>query len=154
LKRDPNRPTVYSINFIYQRDFVKPLEFAGLSMTPVPSKSPGAIYDLNFFMVRRSDGWRLSCEYDCDMYEAATVNRKIGQLRHLLIEIAANPERKMSEFEFPDDASDPLPPFVPRANAPSSRPSTRLPRLQARSQSGGLVFEKILSRVYTHWGKI
>src|ERR1700730_2552722 len=46
LKRDPNRPTVYSINFIHQRDFVKPLEFAGLSMTPVPSKSPGAIYDL------------------------------------------------------------------------------------------------------------
>jgi non-ribosomal peptide synthetase component F len=94
LKRDPNRPTVYSINFIYQRDFVKPLQFAGLSMTPVPSKSPGAIYDLNFFMVQRSDGWRLSCEYNCDMYEAVTVNRMIGQLRHLLMQISANPNRK------------------------------------------------------------
>jgi hypothetical protein len=154
LKRDPNRPTVYSINFIYQRDFVKPLEFAGLSMTPVPSKSPGAIYDLNFFMVRRSDGWRLSCEYDCDMYEATTVNRMIGQLRNLLTEIAAHPDRKLSEFDFPDDASDPLPAFAPRANLAPQRSNVRLSRLESRSSSGGLVVKKILSRVYTHLGKI
>ena len=154
LKRDPNRPTVYSINFIYQRDFVKPLQFAGLSMYPVPSKSPGAIYDLNFFMVQRSDGWRLSCEYDCELYEAATVNRMIGQLRHLFVQIAANPNRKISEFDFPEDAGDPLPAFVPRAafGLPSSN-DTR-PAGEDHSRAGGLVFKKILSRVYTHWGKI
>src|SRR5712671_3204461 len=117
LKRDPNRPTVYSINFIYQRDFVKPLQFAGINMTPVPSKSPGAIYDLNFFMVQRSDGWRLSCEYNCDMYEATTVNRLIGQLRHLFQEIVDNPHRRLSEFSFPQNVGDPLPPFVPRSRA-------------------------------------
>jgi Condensation domain len=154
LKRDPNRPTVYSINFIYQRDFVKPLQFAGLSMTPVPSKSPGAIYDLNFFMVQRSDGWRLSCEYDRDMYEAATVNRMLGQLRHLLTEIAANPARKISEFEFPDDAGEPLPAFVPRANLAPPPPNARLSRMGERPNTGGLVVKKILSRVYTHLGKI
>src|SRR5258708_34452916 len=82
-------------------------------MTPVPSKSPGAIYDLNFFMVQRSDGWRLSCEYDCDMYEAANVNRMIGQLRHLFVQIAAKPNRKISDFQFPADAANPLPPFMP-----------------------------------------
>ncbi|HEY4817347.1 MAG TPA: condensation domain-containing protein [Candidatus Acidoferrum sp.] len=154
LKRDPNRPTVYSINFIYQRDFVKPLEFAGLSMTPVPSKSPGAIYDLNFFMVQRSDGWRLSCEYDCDMYDAATVNRMIAQLRHLLTEIAANPARKISEYEFPDEAGDPLPAFVPRANLAPPPSNERLSRMGERPNTGGLVVKKILSRVYTHLGKI
>ena len=154
LKRDPNRPTVYSINFIYQRDFVKPLQFAGLSMTPVPSKSPGAIYDLNFFMVQRSDGWRLSCEYDCDMYEAATVNRMIGQLRHLLVQIAANPNRKISEFQFVDDAGDPLPAFVPRANFATPSASQGLSVMENRANKGGLVVKKILSRVYTHLGKI
>jgi hypothetical protein len=116
---------VYSINFIYQRDFVKPHRFAGLSMNPVPSKSPGAIYDLNFFMVQRSDGWRLSCEYDCDMYDAATVNRVIGQLRHLFQEIVDNPNRRLSEFGFPQDVGDTLPPFVPhsRVRGSSSEPS-------------------------------
>lgn len=157
LKRDPNRPTVYSINFIYQRDFVKPLQFSGLSMIPVPSKSPGAIYDLNFFMVERSDGWRLSCEYDCDMYDATRVNRMIGQLRHLLSEIAADPHRKLSEFDYPDDAGDPLPPFVPRASVhtsagePAARPASEE---RTSSNSGGLVVKKILSRVYTHLGKV
>jgi hypothetical protein len=154
LKRDPNRPTVYSINFIYQRDFVKPLQFAGLSMTPVPSKSPGAIYDLNFFMVQRSDGWRLSCEYNCDMYDAVTVNHMIGQLRHLLTEIAANPNRKILEFQFPDDAGEPLPPFVPRSAFAKAPANPDVLALSDRSNSGGFVVKKILSRVYTHLGKI
>ncbi len=153
LKRDPNRPTVYRINFIYQRDFVKPLQFAGINMTPVPSKSPGAIYDLNFFMVQRSDGWRLSCEYNCDMYEAAAVNRMIGQMRHLLEQIVAHPDRKLSEFQFPNDVGDPLPPFVPRSRYATSPTSRELP-MEDRSNSGGLVVRKILSRVYTHLGKI
>src|SRR6266478_970060 len=151
LKRDPNRPTVYGINFIYQRDFVKPLQFAGLTMTPVPSKSPGAIYDLNFFMVQRSDGWRLSCEYNCDMYEAVAVNRMIGQLRHLLEQIVANPNRKISEFQYPNDVGEPLPPFVPRSRYATSPTSRELP-MEDRSNSGGLVVRKVLSRVYTHLG--
>ena len=152
LRRDPNRPTVYSINFIYQRDFIKPRQFAGLSMTPVPSKSPGAIYDLNFFMVERSDGWRLSCEYDCDMYEAVQVNRMIGQLRNLFHEIADNPNRKISEFAFPEDAGDPLPPFVPRSNF--ERPGgPGGPDVHGRPSSGEPVVRKILSRVYTHLEK-
>ena len=154
LKRDPNRPTVYGINFIYQRDFVKALQFAGLTMTSVPSKSPGAIYDLNFFMVQRSDGWRLSCEYNCDMYEAVAVNRMISQLRHLLEQIVANPNRKLSEFQFPDGAGDPLPPFVPHSNCVTSPQSPELSSTVDRSNSGGLVVRKILSRVYTQLGKI
>jgi Condensation domain len=154
LKRDPNRPTVYSINFIYQRDFVKPQQFAGLSMTPVPSKSPGAIYDLNFFMVQRSDGWRLSCEYNYDMYDAVTVNRMIAQLRYLLMEIAANHNRKVSEFQFPDDVGEALPPFVPRSAFAKVPGSSRQSATGDRSNSGGLLVKKILSRVYTHLGKI
>ena len=113
LKRDASRPTLYSINFIYQRDFVKPREFAGLTMVPVPSKSPGAIYDLNFFMVQRSDGWRLSCEYNYDLYDARSVNRMLGQLRAMFQEIVRNPERRISEFSLPENAGDPLPNFVP-----------------------------------------
>jgi hypothetical protein len=153
LRRDPIRPTVYSINFIYQRDFVKPLQFAGLSMNPVPSKSPGAIYDLNFFMVQRSDGWRLSCEYDCDLYEAATVNRMIGQLRHLLTEIATNPDRKISEFQLPEEAGDPLPAFVPRRNFALPSPNPAQHSEEDRSNGGGLIVKKILSGVYTYLGK-
>ena len=123
-------------------------------MTPVPSKSPGAIYDLNFFMVERSDGWRLSCEYDCDMYDAVHVNRMIGQLRHLLTQIAENPNRKISEFDFPEDAGDPLPPFVPQSSFTTPAGDAVRPAVSGHPNSGGLFVKKILSRVYMHLGII
>jgi non-ribosomal peptide synthetase component F len=104
-RRDRSRPTLYSINFIYQRDFVKPISFAGLRLTPVPSKSPGAIYDLNFFMVRRADGWRLSCEYNRDLYDASTIDTFIVQLRTLLEAITEDPDRKISQLRIHEPAT-------------------------------------------------
>jgi hypothetical protein len=71
-------------------------------------------------MVQRSDGWRLSCEYNCTLYEGATVNRLIGQLRHLFQEIIDNPNEPLFKFRFPPDVGDPLPPFVPHPRRESS----------------------------------
>jgi len=118
--RDPSRPVLCSISFIYQRDFVKPIEFAGLAMTPMPSVSPGAIYDLNFFMVRRSDGWRLSCEYNTDLYEPETISRLLAELRGLFRQIPFHPEQHLSQFRYAADACEPLPEFVPRRKSHSS----------------------------------
>jgi thioesterase domain-containing protein/acyl carrier protein len=97
-KRDPSRHPVFQINFIYQRDFVRPLQAFGLTLTAVPSMSPGAIYDLNFFMVERADGWRASCEYNTDLYQAATINHLLAQLQTLLQGIAANPSWPIAEI--------------------------------------------------------
>ncbi|HEV2206409.1 MAG TPA: condensation domain-containing protein [Candidatus Acidoferrales bacterium] len=105
-KRDHSRPPLYGINFIYQRDFIKPTTFAGLTLTPIPSVSPGAIYDLNFFMVRRSDGWRLSCEYNSDLYEPETINHLISQMQEILQQAKENPNRRISELSFADRAGE------------------------------------------------
>ncbi len=91
------REPVFRINFIYQRDFVKPLEAGGVELTAIPSRSPGAIYDLNFFLVERADGWRASCEYNTDLYNPATVIRLLARFRALLEGLAADPERRISQ---------------------------------------------------------
>ena len=155
VKRDPSRPVLYSINFIYQRDFVKPVEFAGLTMTPVPAKSPGAIHDLNFFMVERAEGWRLSCEFNYDLYDAASINRLLGQLRVLFEEIARDPNRRISDFPFPQNVGEPLPAFVPRTTHPDSLSDFRLdePSQEQPPSSGHPPAKKILTRVHTHFGK-
>src|SRR5262249_685176 len=70
-KPDPARNPLFQVNFICQRDFVKPLHFCGITLTAIPSKSQGALYDLNVFLVERPDGWRLSCEYNTDLYDQA-----------------------------------------------------------------------------------
>jgi thioesterase domain-containing protein len=97
-KRDPSRHPLFQVNFIYQRDFVRPLEFSGIKLTAVPSKSPGAIYDLNFFMVERADGWRASCEYDTGLFDRETVQRMLRQFQALLEGIVSDPARRISRF--------------------------------------------------------
>jgi thioesterase domain-containing protein len=97
-KRDPSRHPVFQINYLFQRDFVRPFQAAGLTLTAIPSVSPGSIYDLNFFMVERAEGWRASCEFNSALYRHSTVRRLLGQYHSLLEEIAANPDRRISEF--------------------------------------------------------
>ena len=89
---------VFQINFIYQRDFVRPLDVSGLTLTAIPSRSPGAIYDLNFFMVERADGWRASCEYNTDLYEAATITSLLAHFQSLMQAVAADPAQPISQM--------------------------------------------------------
>jgi thioesterase domain-containing protein/acyl carrier protein len=98
-KRDLSRNPLFGINFIYQRAFIKNRDFAGISLIDIPSRSPGAIYDLNFFMVERIEGWRWSCEYNTDLYSAQTVQRMLASFQDFLRAIVENPERKVSEFQ-------------------------------------------------------
>ena len=94
----PSHHTLFRVNFICQRDPVKPLEFSGIKLTVIPSKSQGALYDLNVFLVLRNEGWRLACEYNTDLFEGTTITRLLGDYRKLLECIAENPKQRVSEF--------------------------------------------------------
>jgi thioesterase domain-containing protein len=126
-KRALNRHPMFDVNFIFQRDFVRPLKFAGMALTAIPSKSPGAIYDLNFFMVERADGWRLSCEYDIELFAAPSIDRMLWQLQMLMEGIEANPALKVSQLRLvmeqearkvPRDGGNRPVPSAPAASAP------------------------------------
>lgn len=104
LKRDVevSLDPFFLINFICQREYARAsefvFEFAGIKMSTMPSRSQGALYDLNFFLVEREAGWRLSIEYKTDLYSGATAQQMLGHLQKLLEEIAHNPNRRLSEF--------------------------------------------------------
>jgi thioesterase domain-containing protein/non-ribosomal peptide synthetase component F len=113
----PDVPTgepFYLINFVCQREYARAstfvFEFAGLRISTMPSKSQGALYDLNFFMVEREAGWRLSLEYNTDLYGETRANEMLDQFRALLHGIAANPDRRLSELRpsgsFPQPSDD------------------------------------------------
>ncbi|HEV2268391.1 MAG TPA: amino acid adenylation domain-containing protein [Steroidobacteraceae bacterium] len=82
--REPDRNPFFSINFIYQRSFIQNATYGGFKLIDVPSVSAGTVYDLNFFMVERPEGWRLSCEYKTGLFDATTVERFLEHLRILL----------------------------------------------------------------------
>ncbi|HLJ49454.1 MAG TPA: amino acid adenylation domain-containing protein [Bryobacteraceae bacterium] len=98
VSRSTDRNLMFQVNFIYQRDFVHPWEHAGLRMRPIPSKSPGAMYDLNIFLVERAEGWRVSCEYNTSLYQAETVVQLLEHYERLLALVAGDPLRRISEY--------------------------------------------------------
>ncbi len=78
------RTPLFSVNFIFQRSFVAPFAGGDITLVDLPSHSAGALYDLNFFMVERPDGWRASCEYDAARFDSATVDAMLADWRQAL----------------------------------------------------------------------
>ena len=88
--------------------------------------SPGAIYDLNFFMVERDEGWRASCEYNTDLYDAATARRLLAGFRSVLEGIADGPDRRLSEIPSRGIESRPRPPIT-RTRRATAEPVAEAP---------------------------
>lgn len=97
----PREEQFCSVNFVCQRAFGgavnSEFDFPDVRVSPVPSKSSGALYDLNFFLVERAEGWRLSLEYSSDLYSAETADRLIDGFDSVLRMIVSSPDIKLSE---------------------------------------------------------
>jgi non-ribosomal peptide synthetase component F/thioesterase domain-containing protein/aryl carrier-like protein len=96
----------YVINFICQRAFGgssrSVFGSTGVQATPIPSVPQGALHDLNFFMIEREDGWRISLEFNTDLYRASTAQHLLDDFRALLEQIPSDPGRRISEFALPE----------------------------------------------------
>jgi thioesterase domain-containing protein/non-ribosomal peptide synthetase component F len=92
---------LFLINFVCQKEYGRggPSRFdlAGTPLTTLPSKSQGALYDLNFFLVEREVGWRVSLEYKTDLYSRETATSIHGHFLELLKQLTSNPQLKLSE---------------------------------------------------------
>ena len=75
------------------------LEPSKVQVIPVPSISQGALYRLNFFMIERESGWRLSLEYNQACYSREFASRLLEDFCQLLRGVSKNPEQRMSELE-------------------------------------------------------
>ena len=89
--RYPGHNTVFSVNFIYQRSFIENTDYGTFRLVDLPSWSAGAMHDLNFFMVERPDGWRLSCEYNTGLYLQTSIERLLRHFVNVLSSISADP---------------------------------------------------------------
>ena len=93
-----------SVNFIFQRTFIENRRYGDFTLVDMPSLPAGAIYDLNFFMVERHDGWRFSCQYNTDQFEARTAERLLHYFQSLLRSAVDSPERRLSDLRLADPA--------------------------------------------------
>ena len=89
-KRYPGHNAVFSVNFIYQRSFIENTDYETFKLVDLPSWSAGAMHDLNFFMVERPEGWRLSCEYNAGLYLQTSIERLLRHFVNILSAISAD----------------------------------------------------------------
>ncbi len=97
-KRYPGHNAVLSTNFIFQRSFVENVDYGKFRLVDIPSYSAGAMYDLNFFMVERPEGWRASCEFNVALYDATTIDRLLQHFCNVLAAVAADPSLRLSKI--------------------------------------------------------
>jgi non-ribosomal peptide synthetase component F/thioesterase domain-containing protein len=112
-----------SINFIFQRTFIENRQYSDFTLIDLPSLPAGAIYDLNFFMVERPDGWRFSCQFNTDQFEADTANRLLRYFQAALHSAVENPSRRVSELRLEDPAQ--MDALLARLNGDNSPPRTQ-----------------------------
>lgn len=71
--RDPSRNPLISVNFNLQKAFLEDRRYGDFELISAPSQSPGVIYDLSFIMIGRPSGWRMSIEYNTDLFDRSTI---------------------------------------------------------------------------------
>ncbi len=92
LHRETDLLDPFDALFISQRDFVRTVERGGLTLSALPSVSPGALYGMTFFLVERADGWRASCEVDTAQYSVDQAKRLLENYQQILTAFAETPD--------------------------------------------------------------
>ncbi|MCF3935172.1 condensation domain-containing protein [Acuticoccus sp. M5D2P5] len=100
--RDPSRTPLVSVNLIQQNAFMETARYGGFELSSAPSHAPGAIYDLNFMVVGRPSGWRISIEYKSDLFRKETAETLLAMWRDTIAFALDHPDRPLADLPRPD----------------------------------------------------
>lgn len=105
--RDPSRNPLISVNFNLSKAFLEDRRYGEFELISAPSQSPGVIYDLSFMMVGRPSGWRMSIEYNTDLFDRATIETFLRYWKETYDAVLADPEVHLSALTVPLRAGSP-----------------------------------------------
>ena len=96
--RDLSRSPLFQVMFVLQNEPLRPLELAGLKLTPLPSHSGTAKFDLMFSLEENAGGLGGFAEYNTDLFDESTIARLLGSFQTLLEAVVANPAQPLSQL--------------------------------------------------------
>ena len=97
-ERDLSRPPLFQVMFVLQNEPLRPLELAGLKLTPLPLHSGTAKFDLMFSMEESAGSLHGFVEYNSGLFDESTIGRLLGHFQTLLEGVVANPEQRLSQL--------------------------------------------------------
>ncbi len=92
---------LHAVNLVVHRSYSGTTETererGSFGLVSLPSFSSGTQWDLNFFLIWRDEGWRLSCEADSELYDATTAQALLEGWRICLEALASAPELRLAD---------------------------------------------------------
>jgi amino acid adenylation domain-containing protein len=130
--RDPSQTPFFQVLFNMLPDGAgERLEFGGVAAEVIGGAEPEAKFDLTLYVVE-GERIRLRAVFDPELFEAATVERMLGQLERLLEQVVTSPERAVSEIALSSPGAEPQLPD-PRAPLVPVWPGSIVQRLAEHS---------------------
>jgi amino acid adenylation domain-containing protein len=102
-ERDPGRNPVFQVLFALRNTPVQPLQLPDLVCTPLKLNIPKARFDLALDLRETASGIAGACEYNADLFDAATITGLLSHYRTLL-ESLVNPEERVSHLPLLTDS--------------------------------------------------
>lgn len=135
--RDSARNPLISVNFNLQKAFLEDHRYGEFKLISAPSQSPGVIYDLNFLMVGRPSGWRMSLEYNSDLFEEETAQLLLRNWQAVYDAVLADSGIAISDL-----------PLNSRETGDVARPAKASPQSRSlrEEEASGETAEKVLAK--------
>src|SRR3990172_7800992 len=102
--RDLSHTPLFQVMFALQNAPLAKLELPGLALTPLPTDSATAKFDLTLQMTEGGEGLACEIEYNIDLFARSTIDRLAGPLEQLLESAAADPGQGIGELQMLDAA--------------------------------------------------
>ncbi|MBP7148250.1 MAG: amino acid adenylation domain-containing protein [Acidobacteria bacterium] len=99
-ERDPTRTPLFQLMFAHQNvpGAARGLQLPDLAIRPFPVATQAAKFDLALYVSESEDGLAATWQYDCDLFDDATIARIAGHYGTLLAGIAAAPDQRLSDL--------------------------------------------------------
>jgi non-ribosomal peptide synthetase component F len=99
IETNPHRLglTWLQVYFVFQKAFMVPQEMPGLTLTPLRSISPGAMFEWTLGVLERAEGVRLQLEYNTDLYDQSTIDRVLHHFQQMLETAIVDPDLRIGE---------------------------------------------------------
>uniref|UniRef100_A0A7C1TA45 Condensation protein n=1 Tax=Agrobacterium albertimagni TaxID=147266 RepID=A0A7C1TA45_9HYPH len=97
--RDPSRNPLISVNFNLSKAFMEDRSYGDFELISAASQSPGVVYDISFGMVGRPSGWRMSIEYNTDLFDRSTIEHILKVWQDVYEQALSTPTAPLSPVQ-------------------------------------------------------
>ena len=101
VARDPSRLPLTELQFNLEQ-VASGVKFARLETSVTTNPKAAVNSDIFFNIIERADGLEICCDYNTDLFDAATIAEWLVSFEQLLVDAAADPARLVSAPVLPD----------------------------------------------------